>query len=71
MSWTRKHLITLEELSLTEIDQIHATAVAFKRTLSRSVKKVIGKSCSLCSSAAAIVVTKSCAGPPPVFAAEA
>ena len=40
MPWTRKHLITLEELSLTEIDQIHATAVAFKRTLSRSVKKV-------------------------------
>ena len=27
-------------VSLTEIEQIHATAVAFKRTLSRSVKKV-------------------------------
>eukprot|EP01035_Chromulina_nebulosa_P015068 gene15067-19945_t len=40
MPWTRKHLLTLEELSLAEIDQIHATAVAFKRTLSRSVKKV-------------------------------
>src|SRR5207253_5144587 len=38
--WQRKHLITLEELSLSEIDQIHATASAFKRTLSRSVKKV-------------------------------
>ncbi|MBL9200639.1 MAG: aspartate carbamoyltransferase catalytic subunit [Opitutaceae bacterium] len=40
MSWTRRHLLTIEELSLTEIDQIHATAAAFKRTLTRSVKKV-------------------------------
>ncbi|MSU22902.1 MAG: aspartate carbamoyltransferase catalytic subunit [Opitutus sp.] len=40
MSWHRRHLLTLEELSLVEIDQIHATAAAFKRTLSRSVKKV-------------------------------
>ena len=40
MSWHRRHLLTLEELSLAEIDQIHATAAAFKRTLSRSVKKV-------------------------------
>ncbi|HYP18232.1 MAG TPA: aspartate carbamoyltransferase catalytic subunit [Opitutus sp.] len=40
MPWTRKHLLTIEELSLEEIEQIHATAVAFKRTLSRSVKKV-------------------------------
>ena len=40
MPWTRQHLLTLEELSLAEIDQIHATAVAFKRTLARSVKKV-------------------------------
>jgi hypothetical protein len=40
MPWTRRHLITLEELSLGEIEQIHATAVAFKRTLKRSVKKV-------------------------------
>src|SRR3954465_809024 len=40
MPWTRRHLLTLEELSLAEIDQIHATAVAFKRTLKRSVKKV-------------------------------
>ena len=40
MPWNRRHLITLEELSLDEIEQIHATAVAFKRTLKRSVKKV-------------------------------
>jgi aspartate carbamoyltransferase catalytic subunit len=40
MPWTRRHLITLEELSLSEIDQIHATAAAFKKILQRSVKKV-------------------------------
>ena len=40
MPWTRRHLLTLEELSLDEIDQIHTTAAAFKRTLTRSVKKV-------------------------------
>src|SRR5690349_14887797 len=40
MPWNRRHLITLEELSLDEIEQIHATAVAFKRTLKRSVKKL-------------------------------
>ncbi len=40
MPWHRRHLITLEELSLDEIEQIHATAVAFKRTLKRSVRKV-------------------------------
>src|SRR6187399_479837 len=40
MTWTRRHLLTVEELSLAEIEQIHATAVAFKRTLKRSVKKV-------------------------------
>lgn len=40
MPWTRKDLITLEELSLDEIDQIHATAAAFKKILGRSVKKV-------------------------------
>jgi aspartate carbamoyltransferase catalytic subunit len=40
MPWTRRHLLTLEELTLAEIDQIHATAAAFKRTLKRSVKKV-------------------------------
>src|SRR5256885_12524335 len=40
MSWHRRHLLTLEELSLAEIEQIHATAQAFKRTLKRSVRKV-------------------------------
>jgi aspartate carbamoyltransferase catalytic subunit len=40
MPWTRQHLLTLEDLSLDEIEQIHATAAAFKRTLTRSVKKV-------------------------------
>src|ERR1035437_114804 len=40
MPWTRQHLLTLEELSLAEIDQIHATAAAFKRTRARSVRKV-------------------------------
>jgi aspartate carbamoyltransferase catalytic subunit len=40
MTWTRKHLITLEELSLAEIELIHGTSAAFKRILGRSVKKV-------------------------------
>lgn len=40
MTWNRRHLLTLEELSLTEIEQIHATASAFKKILGRSVKKV-------------------------------
>lgn len=40
MPWTRKHLITLEELSLAEIEQIHTTATAFKKILQRNVKKV-------------------------------
>jgi aspartate carbamoyltransferase catalytic subunit len=40
MSWTRKHLLTVEELSLAEIEQIHTTSTAFKHTLTRSVKKV-------------------------------
>jgi aspartate carbamoyltransferase catalytic subunit len=39
-SWNRKHLLTLEELSLAEIAQIHDTAGAFKSILRRSVKKV-------------------------------
>src|ERR1043165_10066647 len=38
MPWNRRHLITLEELSLAEIDQIHATASASKEILGRSVK---------------------------------
>jgi len=33
MSWTRRHLLSLEDLSLAEIDQIHATAATFKRGL--------------------------------------
>src|SRR5450432_780107 len=40
MPWTRRHLLTIEELSLKEIEQIHATATAFKQILGRSVKKV-------------------------------
>lgn len=40
MTWNRRHLLTLEELSLSEIEQIHATAAAFKKILGRSVKKV-------------------------------
>ena len=40
MPWNRRHLLTLEELSLGEIEQIHATAAAFKKILGRSVKKV-------------------------------
>lgn len=40
MPWHRRHLITLEELSLEEIEQIHATAAAFKRTLNRRMRKV-------------------------------
>jgi len=40
MPWNRKHLLTIEELSLEEIAQIHATAAAFKKILGRSVKKV-------------------------------
>jgi len=40
MPWTRRHLLTIEELSLAEIEQIHTTASAFKQILGRSVKKV-------------------------------
>lgn len=32
MPWTRRHLLTIEELSRAEIDQIHATATAFKKS---------------------------------------
>jgi len=38
--WNRRHLIGIEDLSLAEIEQIHATAAAFKKILQRSVKKV-------------------------------
>src|SRR5471030_1071863 len=40
MPWTRKHLLTIEELTVDEIGQIHATAAAFKTILKRSVRKV-------------------------------
>lgn len=40
MSWNRRHLLTLEELSLAEIEQIHTVASAFKKVLGRSVKKI-------------------------------
>jgi aspartate carbamoyltransferase catalytic subunit len=40
MPWNRKHLLTIEELSVGEIAQIHATAAAFRKILRRSVKKV-------------------------------
>ena len=40
MPWTRRHLLTIEELSLAEIGQIHSAASAFKKILQRSVKKV-------------------------------
>ena len=40
MPWHRKHLLTLEDLSLAEIEQVHTVAGAFKRTLARRVKKV-------------------------------
>jgi len=40
MSWNRRHLITIEELSLAELEQIHTVAAAFKKVLGRSVKKI-------------------------------
>ncbi len=40
MPWTRRHLLTLEELSLAEMEQIHSIAAVFKRALQRGVKKV-------------------------------
>ncbi|HNW41402.1 MAG TPA: aspartate carbamoyltransferase catalytic subunit [Opitutaceae bacterium] len=40
MSWNRQHLITLEELSLAEIEQIHNTAAIFKGVLTRKGPKV-------------------------------
>ena len=42
MSWTRKHLLTLEDFSLAEIEQIHTTAAAFKKTLLGGVRKLPG-----------------------------
>ena len=40
MPWHRKHLLTIEELSVAEIEQILATAAAFKGVLGRKVKKI-------------------------------
>ncbi len=40
MTWTRRNLIAIEDLSRAEIDQIHATTAAFKKILQRSMKKV-------------------------------
>ena len=40
MPWHRKHFLTIEELSRAEIDQVLATAGAFRRILDRKVKKV-------------------------------
>ena len=40
MPWNRRHLLTLEELSRKELEQIHTTAAGFKKILNRSVKKV-------------------------------
>src|SRR5438045_6718476 len=39
-SWTRKHLLGLEELSADEIRYILDTALSFKEVSTRSVKKV-------------------------------
>ncbi len=40
MPWNRRHLLTLEELSLDEIRLIHATAAAFKQDLRREGRRV-------------------------------
>lgn len=40
MPWTRRHFLTIEELSRAEIEQVLATAGAFRRILDRRVKKV-------------------------------
>ncbi|MDP1580802.1 MAG: aspartate carbamoyltransferase catalytic subunit [Candidatus Didemnitutus sp.] len=40
MPWKRKHFLTIEELSRDEIQQVLATAGAFRRILDRRVKKV-------------------------------
>lgn len=39
-NWTRKHLIGLEDISREEIEVIHETALSFRQTLGRSVKKL-------------------------------
>ena len=40
MSWNRQHFLTIEDLSIAEIEQVQATAGAFRRILDRRVKKV-------------------------------
>ena len=40
MPWHRKHLLTIEDLKRSEIEQVLATAGAFRRILDRKVKKV-------------------------------
>ncbi len=40
MPWTRKHFLTIADLSRREIEQVLATAGAFRRILDRKVKKV-------------------------------
>jgi len=40
MKWTRKHLLSIEELSVDEINFILDTALSFKEVSTRSVKKV-------------------------------
>ena len=40
MSWNRQHFLTIEDLSVAEIEQVQATAGAFRRILDRRVKKV-------------------------------
>lgn len=39
-SWNRKHLITLEELSLAEIDTVHEVGAVFKRALEPGAAKL-------------------------------
>ncbi|MDX2187216.1 MAG: aspartate carbamoyltransferase catalytic subunit [Opitutaceae bacterium] len=40
MRWNRRHLITLEELSLQEIETIHRIATVFKKSLGKHEKKL-------------------------------
>ena len=40
MNWTRKHLLTIEELSAQEINLILDTAASFKEVSTRTIKKV-------------------------------
>ena len=40
MPWTRKHLLTIEELSAEEILQVLDTAASFKEVSTRTIKKV-------------------------------